>query len=114
MFTSEREFGSEGQTCSSHTEQTLINFLFVVLLAPAPQSSLVSLQKKAGAGNWWTAHPRASSPRTVPVESADQSEQVLAKLQLVDLAGSECAGEQGPELPWGECQHQQQATRSRP
>ncbi|KAH0500673.1 Afadin [Microtus ochrogaster] len=61
----------------------------------APQSSQASLQKKAGAGNWWTAHPRASSPRTVPVESADQSEQVLAKLQLVDLAGSECAAVSG-------------------
>lgn len=61
----------------------------------APQSSQASLQKKAGAGNLWTAHPRALSPRTVPVESADQSEQVLAKLQLVDLAGSECAAVSG-------------------
>ncbi|XP_057609586.1 kinesin-like protein KIF25 [Chionomys nivalis] len=61
----------------------------------APQSSQASLQKKAGAGNWWTAHPRASSPRTVPVDSADPSEQVLAKLQLVDLAGSECAAVSG-------------------
>ncbi|XP_049991974.1 kinesin-like protein KIF25 isoform X3 [Alexandromys fortis] len=61
----------------------------------APQSSQASLQKKAGAGNWWTAHPWASSPRTVPVDSADPSEQVLAKLQLVDLAGSECAAVSG-------------------
>ena len=88
-----------------------MNFLLVVLLAPAPQSSQASLQKKAGAGSWWTARPQASSPHTVPVDSADQAEQVLAKLQLVDLAGSECAGEQGPELPWGECQLQQWAAQ---
>ncbi|CAO2628831.1 Kinesin-like protein KIF25 [Lemmus lemmus] len=61
----------------------------------APQSSQASLQKKPGAGNWWTAHPWASSPRTIPVDSADQSGQVLAKLQLVDLAGSECAAVSG-------------------
>ncbi|KAK7806860.1 hypothetical protein U0070_026752, partial [Myodes glareolus] len=61
----------------------------------APQSSQASLQKKAGAGSWWTARPQASSPHTVPVDSADQSEQVLAKLQLVDLAGSECAAVSG-------------------
>nr|XP_042117848.1 kinesin-like protein KIF25 isoform X3 [Peromyscus maniculatus bairdii] len=61
----------------------------------APQSSQASLQKKAGAGNRWTTSPRASSPHTVPVDSADHSGQVLARLQLVDLAGSECAAVSG-------------------
>ncbi|XP_052606742.1 kinesin-like protein KIF25 isoform X2 [Peromyscus californicus insignis] len=60
----------------------------------APQSSQASLQKKAG-GNWWTTSPRALSLHTVPVDSADRSGQVLAKLQLVDLAGSECAAVSG-------------------
>ncbi|XP_036024598.1 kinesin-like protein KIF25 [Onychomys torridus] len=61
----------------------------------APQSSQGSLQKKAGAGNWWITSPQASSPHTIPVDSADHSGQVLARLQLVDLAGSECAAVSG-------------------
>lgn len=74
-----------------------MTFLFVIPLVPATQSSQASLQKIAGASNWWITPPPASSPHTIPADSADHPGQVLARLQLVDLAGSECSGEQEPE-----------------
>ncbi|EGW13513.1 Kinesin-like protein KIF25 [Cricetulus griseus] len=61
----------------------------------ATQSSQASLQKIAGASNWWITPPPASSPHTIPADSADHPGQVLARLQLVDLAGSECSAVSG-------------------
>ncbi|KAL1770254.1 kinesin KIF25 [Sigmodon hispidus] len=65
------------------------------LSSTAPQPSPASIQKKAGAGHGWITPPRTSSQHTIPVDSAEHSGQVLARLQLVDLAGSECAAESG-------------------